>query len=326
MLHRLTPFLLTPVLLATVVAALPALPAAAFVPSPAEVHDVVGLPLAVTEVVELGVPKRDVERVVVHLNEARVPMRDTVEIVRYSAFPLVVDSYRPPTTAVVDLPRGLKGSDLGDLDMALLVDTRFDEGLRGESLAGAILGDLVQIGFLLSADSWVAAPRPVDRDFVYYVEPGYRFETNRGVFRDRVVTIDRSFVLDRNRWYEDRDYDLVRVREGDYDDDSDRREGGIPPGHARHDADGPHPTPGHVKHAGPGGPPGHAADDGGRRSWRRTAEPDRRAGNPGRGNRRGNAGKDRQADGRDNGNGNGNGNRNGKGNGKGGNGKGKGNR
>jgi hypothetical protein len=61
-------------LLAALGAALVALPAAALVPSPGEVRTVVQMPLAVTEVVELGVPARDVETVVVRLNEARVPV------------------------------------------------------------------------------------------------------------------------------------------------------------------------------------------------------------------------------------------------------------
>ena len=260
-------------LLAALGAALVALPAAALVPSPVEVRTLVQMPLAVTEVVELGVPARDVETVVVRLNEARVPVTDTVEIVRYSAFPLVVDTYRPPQTLLVDLPW-----DLGDLDMSLLVDTHFDDGLRGGSLAEAILFDLVRLGFLRDDDGWRAAPLPVERDFVYYVVPGFRFDTDAGLFRDRLVTIDRDFVVDRDRWYARRDFDVAAVRDVKVVDldgrdpnrivlrDVDGRRD-VPPGHAKHDADGPHPTPGHVKHHVPGGPPGHVKhdDDGVRR-------------------------------------------------------------
>lgn len=255
-------------LLAALGAALCALPAAAFLPAPTEVRTLVQMPLAVTEVVELGVPARDVETVVFRLNEAAVPVVETVEIIRYSAFPLVVDTYRPSETLVVDLPW-----DLGDLNMALLVDNHFDDGLRGDSLAGAILTDLVRLGFL-GGDSWRPAPLPIERDFVYYVVPGYRFDSGSGVFRDRVVTIDRDFVDARDRWYARRDFDLSRVsrvavRDLDRDPlvyrDGDGRSG-VPPGHAKHDADGPHPTPGHVKHHVAGGPPGHTKhDDGVRR-------------------------------------------------------------
>jgi len=260
-------------LLAALGAALVAIPAAALLPSPVEVRTLVQMPLAVTEVVELGVPARDVERVVVRLNTARVPVVDTVEIVRYSAFPLVVQTYRPPETLLVDLPW-----DLGDLDMALLVDTHFDDGLRGDSLAGAVLFDLVRLGFLLDDDGWRPAPLPIRRDFVYYVVPGYRFDTGAGLFRDRVVTIDRDFVVDRDRWYVRRDFDVAAVRDVDvigidrdrvvFREVDGRRD--VPPGHAKHDADGPHPTPGHVKHHVPGGPPGHVKhdDDGVRRDGR----------------------------------------------------------
>ena len=260
-------------LLAALGAALVALPAAALLPSPVEVRTLVQMPLAVTEVVELGVPARDVERVVVRLNTAAVPVVDTVEIVRYSAFPLVVQTYRPPETLLVDLPWAL-----GDLDMALLVDTHYDDGLRGGSLAEAILFDLVRLGFLLDDDGWRPAPLPIQRDFVYYVVPGYRFDTGAGLFRDRVVTIDRDFVVDRDRWYVRRDFDVAAVRDVDvigidrdrvvFREVDGRRD--VPPGHAKHDADGPHPTPGHVKHHVPGGPPGHVKhdDDGVRRDGR----------------------------------------------------------
>ncbi len=247
-------------LAAAAVTAAIALPATALVPSPQEVRSVAEMPLAVTEVVELGVPEPQVERVVVRLNDADVPVRDSVEIVRYSAFPLVVDTYRPPETAVVDLPW-----DLGKLNMALLVDSHFDDGLRGDSLAEAVLGDLVQLGFLAAADGWRDAPRPVDRDFIYYVEPGYRFDTGRGLFADRAVVIDREFIVDRGDWYRERDYDVARVV--DYDDSDRSGPPAVPPGHAKHDRpDGP---PGHTMHDGPDGPPGHAKHDDGRRSWRR---------------------------------------------------------
>jgi len=319
-------------LLAALGAALVALPAAALVPSPVEVRTLVQMPLAVTEVVELGVPARDVETVVVRLNEARVPVTDTVEIVRYSAFPLVVDTYRPPETLLVDLPW-----DLGDLDMALLVDSHFDDGLRGDSLAEAVLFDLVRLGFLLDDDGWRPAPLPVERDFVYYVVPGYRFDTGAGLFQDRLVTIDRDFVVDRDRWYVRRDYDVAAVRDVDvvYLDGDGRS--GVPPGHAMHDADGPHPTPGHVKHHVPGGPPGHVKhDDDGVRRGRvvvdrdgrrddgraRAARPaDRgkpaKVGNPGRGGGQGKAkaGSAGKGKGKGQGNGKGQGKGGGKGNG-----------
>jgi len=283
-------------------AALVALPAVALLPAPVEVRTLVQMPLAVTEVVELGVPPRDVERVVVRLNEAAVPVVDTVEIVRYSAFPLVVDTYRPPETLLVDLPW-----DLGDLDMSLLVDTHFDDGLRGDSLAEAILFDLVELGFLLDGDRWAAAPMPVERDFVYYVVPGFRFDADAGLFRDRLVTIDRDFVVDRDRWYVRRDFDVAAVRDVEVIDldgrdvdrivvrDADGRRG-VPPGHAMHDADGPHPTPGHVKHHVPGGPPGHVKhdDDGVRR---RAVVDDRRSrdGRPARAARPADRGKPAKA-------------------------------
>jgi len=254
--------------LAAVMLATLALPAAALVPSPQEVRSVAEMPLAVTEVVELGVPEPQVETVVVRLNDARVPVRDSVEIVRYSAFPLVVDTYQPPETAVVDLPW-----DLGNLDMALLVGTHFDDGLRGDSLAQAVLGDLVQLGFLAAADGWRDAPRPVDRDFVYYVEPGYRFDTGTGLFKERAVVIDRDFIVDRGDWYRERDYDVARVVDYDYDDSDRGGPPAVPPGHAKHD--GPDGPPGHAMHDGPDGPPGHAKHDDGRRSWRRAGDRDR---------------------------------------------------
>ncbi|HEX2252168.1 MAG TPA: hypothetical protein VHQ65_02745, partial [Thermoanaerobaculia bacterium] len=243
--------------------ALVALPAAALVPR-AEVRTLVEMPLAVTTVADFGVPEPEVERVVWQLNEAEVPVADAVEIVRYTPFPLVVTEYRPvePLSFEQDVDNDW-GVDweLDELDMLLLLQSHLDDGLRGELLGSAVLADLLRLGFDVgSGDTWRAAPRPVEHDFVYYLTPGYRFDTDRGLFRDRVVVVDQDdfgFRRDGDRWLPDRD--LYRDREviarrDDVRDRGEERAGGppaIPPGHAKHGPDGPHPTPGHVKHAGP---------------------------------------------------------------------------
>jgi hypothetical protein len=305
-------------LLTTLLLTAAALPAAALVPTAVEVDYTVGMPLAVTEVVEVGVPAPQVEQVVYRLNTAQVPVVESVEIVRYSAFPMVVDRYQPAQPLYYE-PQGLDVEwELDELDMLTLLAAHFDDGLQGELLADAVLRDVALLGFDVGVDGRLyAAPRPVRRDFLYYVEPGYRFTTDRGLFRQRVVVVDdddfvdyrqrrrarlrdgRLRIVDRDpvRVVRDRDrvtlWDRIfrrdRVRDRDrvlrdrdrvvrdrvvLDRERERRRqapAAVPPGHAKHGPGGPHPTPGHVKHAGPGGPPGHSGD-----GVRRDRDDDRR--------------------------------------------------
>ncbi len=270
-------------LMTSLLAATLALPAAALVPSAVEVEYTVGMPLAVTEVVEVGVPARQVEQVVYRLNTARVPVVDSVEIVRYSAFPMVVDRYYEPARPLYFEPVGLETQwELDELDMLTLLAAHFDDGLEGQLLSDALFRDLLVLGFDVGVNGvWRTAPQPVRREFLYYVEPGYRFATDRGVFRDRVVVVaDDDFDdywVRRNVRFRDRDRDVfdlafdrdrdrVVVRDRDRVIDRDRvvvgrvESDAVPPGHRKHGPGGPHPTPGHVKHAGPDGPPGHARD------------------------------------------------------------------
>lgn len=241
-------------------ACLAAAPVGALSFEPVEVRTLVQMPVAVTEVTTFDVPGSQVEAVVTRLNRAEVPVVESVEIIRYTPFDVVLDNYVPADTVAADLPW-----DLGELDMVLLLDTHLDAGLTGSPLADAVLSDLVRLG-LFDAEPVLlpAAPLPVERDFVFFLEPGFRFDSRQGVFADRdVVVVDRDLrVRDRVA-----DFETVRVRGDRFDGerffDDDRRD--VPPGHARHDADGPHPTPGHVKHDGPDGPPGHVRHDDDRR-------------------------------------------------------------
>jgi hypothetical protein len=250
-------------LLTTCLLAAAALPAAALVPERVEVEYTVGMPLAVTEVVEVGVPAPQVEQVVYRLNTAQVPVVDSVEIVRYTAFPVVVQRYQPAQPVYFE-PQGLDVEwDLDGLDMLTLLAAHLDAGLQGQLLADAVLRDVALLGFDVGVDGRLyRAPRPVRRDFLYYVEPGYRFTTDRGLFRQRVVVVaDDDFVEYRQRRrVRFRDRDRVVLRDRIFDRDRVVRERAVPPGHAKHGPGGPQPTPGHVKHAGPGGPPGHSED------------------------------------------------------------------
>jgi hypothetical protein len=210
------------------------------------VRAVTTLPLAVTTVSHTAVEPRRVEEVVTRLNRARVPVTDTVEIVRYTPFELVVTEVRPADPVSLDLD-----FDLDGLDMLWLLDRHLDSGLEGSSLASAVLSDLLVLGFDVGAnDRWRPAPRPVERNFLYYVEPGYRYTTDRGLFVDRVVTVENDWVDGRiwrdRTWYDDHDGYVARGT-------------GLPPGHVKHD--GPDGPPGHAMHDGPGGPPGHAKHD-----------------------------------------------------------------
>ena len=205
-----------------------------------EIRRTVELPLAVTEVVAIGVPVSTVERVVVDLNRARVPTFHAVEVVRYSAFPLVLERHE-----VVGLELGLP-FELEGLDMSILLRHHVDRGLIGPPLARAVFADLHLIGFAVTearipriGPSPVVGPR-----FVFYLQPGFRIDTDRGVFRGR------PFL--------------------------------VPPGHAKHGPFGPHPTPGHVRHDRRGGPPGHAGDPPGHVKKKERGKPDR-VGPPGKG-------------------------------------------
>jgi uncharacterized membrane protein YgcG len=251
-----------------------ATPAVALIPEPLEVRQLVQMPLAVTEVIAVGVPAPRVEAVVVELNRAEVPIFDAVEIVRYVPFELALQNYVPASVNVTGLPW-----ELSDLDMPLLLRFHLDAGLRGERLAWAVRNDLERIGFAVAADDrWQPAPLPRETHFVYYLEPGYRFETQRGYF-PRVVTVDRE-LPGRQRWA----FDARAVGPQ-----------GEPPGHRKHGPGGVDPTPGHVRHHVAGGPPGH------NRGPRESAAGGRgrRGGDhPGRGNGRGNGGKQGGGNGR----------------------------
>lgn len=257
--------------------------ATALAPTPVEVRAVTTLPLAVTTVSHTAIEPRRVEGVVTRLNRARVPVTDTVEIVRYTPFELVVTEVRPAAPADLSLD-----FDLDGLDMLWLLDRHLDNGLEGPPLASAVLSDLLALGFDVSAggggtvDRWRPAPLPVERDFLYYVEPGYRYTTDRGLFLDRVVTVEPDWV-DGRIW-----------RDRTWYDDHDGYVAGLPPGHVKHD--GPGGPPGHAMHDGPGGPPGHAKHDPDLQQPRQRARgdgpPPRARGNQGnQGNQgRGNAG------------------------------------
>jgi hypothetical protein len=166
------------------------------VPPPVEVRLLVQMPLATNAVLEVGVPAPRVERTVVLLNQHHVPVVESVEIIRYAPFPLVVERYQVTAPPVLE-PRW----DVATLDMPILLETHIRAGLTGAPLAAAVLVDLRDLGFAVAAprEAVVSLPPPWHPDFVVFLQPGFRFETRQGLFHDQVIVVEERHFPRRER-------------------------------------------------------------------------------------------------------------------------------